>query len=91
MNVPLVCFAGESGGASAWAVTPVAAHQTVVRISHMAWNPHLPSLMGFVCEDGSLHMADPQLQVSLLHSLCNAPAQHPSSNDLPRPSQVASC
>ncbi len=43
---------------------PVAAHQTPVRISHMAWNPQLPSLLGFVCEDGSLHMADADLKVS---------------------------
>ena len=59
----LLVFAGENGGALAWRLEPVAAHQAAVRISHLAWNPQLPSLMGFVCEDGSLHMADADSQV----------------------------
>ena len=42
---------------------PVAAHQAAVRISHVAWNRQLPSLVGYVCEDGSLHMADSASQV----------------------------
>jgi len=29
----------------------------------MALNPRLPSLMGFVCEDGSVHMVDANSQV----------------------------
>lgn len=58
---------GEGAGGLAWTLKPVAAHQTAVRISYMAWNPQLPSLLGFVCEDGSLHMADADSQVSVLH------------------------
>ena len=33
----------------------------------MAWNPQLPSLLGFVCEDGSLHIADADSQVYQIH------------------------
>ena len=35
----------------------------------MAWNSHLPSFMAFVCEDGSLLMADAASQVRL-HGRC---------------------
>ena len=41
----------------------LAAYQTSVRISDMAWNPHIPSFMAFVCEDGSLQMAEAASQV----------------------------
>ena len=35
----------------------------------MAWNPYLSSFMAFVCEDGSLLMADAACQVRL-HGRC---------------------
>ena len=49
--------------ASGWGLRPLAAYQTSVRISDMAWNPHIPSFMAFVCEDGSLQMAEAASQV----------------------------
>ena len=42
----------------------------------MAWNPQLTSLIGFVCEDGSLHMADAKLQV-ILKDTAGAAADQP--------------
>ena len=50
-------------GTPGWDLRPLAAYQTSVRISDMAWNPHLPLFMAFVCEDGSLQMADAASQV----------------------------
>ena len=51
-----------------WDLRPLAAYQSSVRISDMAWNSHLPSFMAFVCEDGSLLMADAASQVCLYES-----------------------
>lgn len=42
----------------------------------MAWNPHLTTVLAFVCEDGTLHMVDAESQVRpALCRLCHAPCR----------------
>lgn len=63
-----VMFAGPSAvheAASCWELQPIGAVQTKKRLAHVCWNPCIPGLAAYSCEDGSLYRVDVAQEVCI--------------------------